>query len=92
MQHPSTNGAAPRSTRLLLRLAAFTFALFWAGIISGKLHISFGLVAFPVMPELALAFILAMTLGLVLSACLLEEQRRANKTSVRDTTTEGDIK
>lgn len=92
MQQPSTRGGMPRHTRLLLRLSAFTFTLFWAGVISGKLHISFGFVNLPVIPEMALAFTLAATLGLALAACLLEELRRTNETYARDTTTEGDIK
>lgn len=92
MQHPSTKGGMPKHTRLLLQLSAFGFTLFWVGVISGKLHISFGFVNLPVIPELALAFMLAVTLGLALAACLLEEQRRANKTYARDTTTEGDMK
>lgn len=92
MQHPSIKGGMPRHTRLLLRLSAFSFALFWGGVISGKLHISFGFVDLPVIPEIALAFVLAATLGLALAACLLEEQRRTNNTCARDTTTEGDIK
>jgi len=92
MQHSTANGGALPCARLLLRLSAFAFAVFWAGVISGKLHISFGFNHLPVIPELALALILAVTLGLALVACLLEEQRRANDALTRNTTTEGDGK
>lgn len=89
MPHQPANGGRTPLARLLLRLSALTFAIFWAAIIAGKLRISFGMVHLPLVPEIALAAILALTLGLALSACLLEEQRRANDAPAH-TTTEGD--
>ena len=82
---PPREEMAP-AAKLNLRLSAALFAVFWAGIVSGKLHISFGLKQFPLIPEIALALILAVTLALALVACLLEEQRRANSVPAADTT------
>lgn len=90
-QLPSREGMAP-ATRVLLRFAAALFVLFWAAIIGGKLHISFGFSQLPLIPEIALALLLALTLGLALGACLLEEQRRADDAPADNTTTEGDVK
>ncbi len=90
-QLPSREGMAP-AARVLLRVAGVLFVLFWAAIVSGKLHISFGFSQLPLIPEIALALLLALTLGLALGACLLEEQRRENNTPADTTTTEGDTK
>ncbi|AWI81633.1 MAG: hypothetical protein CVU19_13610 [Betaproteobacteria bacterium HGW-Betaproteobacteria-13] len=92
MQNPSTHGGPPPHTRLLLRLSAAAFAIFWAAIISGKLRTSFGYDQFPLVPEMLLALILALGLAIGLGACLLEEQRRAINAPALDTTTEGDTK
>lgn len=90
MPHPASHDGMVPAAKLMLRLSAVLFALFWAGIVSGKLHISFGFSQLPLIPEIALAFILALTLGLALGTCLLEEQRREKNAPANTTTTEGD--
>ena len=92
MQNPSTHGGSPPHTRLLFRLSAAAFATFWAGIVSGKLHMSLGYDQLPLIPEILLALILATGLAIGLGACLLEEQRRAANAPALVTTTEGDTK
>ena len=92
MQNPSTHGGQPPHTRLLFRLSAATFVAFWAAIVSGKLHMSFGFDQLPLIPEILLAVLLALGLAIGLGACLLEEQRRENNAPALDTTTEGDTK